>query len=104
MTSALLNEDKNQMWQFVGNNQLPWVMSSHLLSYDCHMIIMQLYGPIRAWLAFCGYLHVNVKLIQVDHCDRKMLMPVDLNNGVCDTKTEPTAAQLAILPSPYLCM
>ena len=29
-------------------------------------------------------------------------MPPDLNTGVCDAKTEPMAAQLVILPTPYL--
>ena len=45
---------------------------------------------------------VNVKLIHIDHSNWKMLMPPDLNTGVCDAKTEPMAAQLVILPTPYL--
>ena len=44
---------------------------------------------------------VNVKLIHVDRSDRKMSMPPDLNTGVRDIKTEPIAALLATLSSPY---
>ena len=40
----------------------------------------------------------NIEQIHVDGSDRKMLMPPDLNTGVCSTKIEPTAARLAILP------
>ena len=48
----------------------------------------------------------NVKLIYVDHSDQKVLIlvPPDMHTGVHDTKTEPIAAQLAILPPPYLSM
>ena len=45
---------------------------------------------------------VNAKLTHVDRSDRKMFMPQDLNTGVGDTTTEPIAAQLTILPPPYL--
>ena len=46
--------------------------------------------------------YVSVKLIHVDRSDLKMLMPPDLNTGVCDIKTEPITAHLVILPSPHL--
>ena len=48
------------------------------------------------------FLCVNGKLIHADRSDRKMSMPPDLNTGVRGTKTEPVAAQLVILPHPYI--
>ena len=45
------------------------------------------------WLSPC----VNVKLIHVELSDWKMSIPPDLNTGIHDNKTEPIAAQLAIL-------
>ena len=42
---------------------------------------------------------VSVKLIHIDHSDRKILTPPDLNWGVCVTKNR---AQLAVLPLPDL--
>ena len=45
----------------------------------------------------------HVKLILVDRSNRKMLMPPDFDTRVCDAKTEPVTAQLAILPPPDLC-
>ena len=45
---------------------------------------------------------VDVKLIHVDRSGQEMSMPPDLKTGVSDTETEPIAAQLEILPYPYL--
>ena len=41
---------------------------------------------------------VSVKFIHVESRERKMSMPPDLMTGCRDAKTEPIAAQLAILP------
>ena len=45
---------------------------------------------------------VSVKFIHVESRERKMSMPPDLMTGCRDAKTEPIAAQLAILPTLYI--
>ena len=45
---------------------------------------------------------VNVKQIHADRSDWKTSMPLDLDTGIPDTKTEPIAARLAILTPPFL--
>ena len=80
-------------------NRLPQLTPQHLLSPDCVVIIRTKQGLADSLqLSPC----VNLKLIHVDGSDRNMLMPLDLNIGVCDAKTEPITAQFAILPPPYL--
>ena len=91
--SALLNEDSDMV---ICGQSIDWLSVCH------HMTIMWLFGPIRAWLTFCGNPHVSVS-------SSSMLITV---NGRCwclqiwiqefAILKQPITAQLAILPPPYL--
>ena len=91
------------MWWFVGNwltvSANAFVLVVMWMSHD-HVVIwtnQNLADVLH--LSPC----INVKLIHVDRSKRKMLILPDLNMGVCDTKSEPIAAQLAILPPQDQC-
>ena len=81
---------------------------------DCLCLHLTVCCDMIAMCSLCDYLdqsepgwrsavsvsviHVSVKLIHVDRSDWTMSMLPNLNTGVCDTKTEPNAAQLPTLP------
>ena len=99
ITSALFSEDKVGRRDLWAVNRLPRFTSA--LSSRDHLVTIwtnQSSADVLR-LVTCA----NVKLIHVDCRDRKISMPPGLNTEVRHSKTEPIAAQLAILPPPYLC-
>ena len=84
--AALLPEDKigrGDLWTIILLPRLtPLRLSSRDRPCDHHVIIWTNQSPANVLrLSPC----VNVKLSHVYRCDRKLLMPVNLNMGVHDT-------------------
>ena len=87
-------------------NWLPRLTPWHLLSHNHHVIVWTNQSQADVLQSRADVLRLSpcviVKLNHVDCSTWKMLMPPTLNTGFHNTKTEPIAAQLAILPPPYL--
>ena len=83
ITSDLLNEDKIRHAHLWAIHWLPRLTPQRLLSHNHHVIIWT-NQSLTDVLRLSPY--VNVKLSHFDHSDQKMLMPPDLNMGVCDTE------------------
>ena len=97
--SGPLNEDKIGCGHLWAINWLPPLTPWHLLSHDHCMIIMWLFGPIRAQLTFCSYPHVSMSSSStlITATRRCWCLQIWLREFMI-LKTKPIGAQLMIPP------
>ena len=103
MASALSNDDKighGGLWVI---NWMPRFTPRRLLSRERHVIIMWLFGLIKARLTLCNYPQVSLSSssMLIAATGRCLWLLIWIREFA--TLKQPIAAQLAILPPPNLC-
>ena len=94
------NEDETGRGDLWPSNWQSPLSPRRFLSHDCHVIIVLLFGPIRAQLTFCGYPHVSTSSSSMSIAATRICRYLQIWIQELAILKQSQTQKLAILPYP----